>query len=570
MRYPHKVFLLVLSGNAEVCQRRMASHYPDCEIVLLSKRVLREGGWKKVVRELSNLRGEAFIISADNATRLEQSKFTSVLGLFHRCRTTVLDDGSGRPQTFGRWRLIWQLPKLALALLADAITLVAWWLPLQLLKRKWVRPAKINSQGRFSDLDVAVLYPFPLQETGPGGEMSYLKGFLSGLAAESAKCEVFSGCPLPFDIFPVQVIPNGRRFYFFPEAQALSYNLRFFWEAFKHLRNRRPRFLYQRHGRFVVAGILLSRMLRVPLVLEYQCSELWRAIHWDPVHFHAWLRKCEDASIAASSHLVALSDVLRHELLERGVAIQNIVLNPAAVDPQLFHPGAGGPEERHRLGYSAEHVVVGFVGSFSYWHGIVVLQQAIQLLLDRSREKASLRNLRFLLVGDGLLWPEISAALKSLPSSEAITFTGRVPHQRISGLLDACDILVCAHIPPADGTRFFGSPSKLFEYMAMGKGIAASDLDQLSEVLEHGVTAWLVPPGDVEELANAIEMLALGSDLRQRMGQQARATVLNRYTWRHNAARLLSQFPSQPGLRLQPDIVEASPLVQSSRGGSRV
>lgn len=104
----------------------------------------------------------------------------------------------------------------------------------------------------------------------------------------------------------------------------------------------------------------------------------------------------------------------------------------------------------------------------------------------------------------------------------------------------------------------------------MGKGIAASDLDQLSEVLEHGVTAWLVPPGDVEELANAIEMLALGSDLRQRMGQQARATVLNRYTWRHNAARLLSQFPSQPGLRLQPDIVEASPLVQSSRGGSRV
>jgi len=110
MRYPHKVFLLVLSGNAEVCQRRMASHYPDCEIVLLSKRVLREGGWKKVVRELSNLRGEAFIISADNATRLEQSKFTSVLGLFHRCRTTVLDDGSGRPQTFGRWRLIWQLP----------------------------------------------------------------------------------------------------------------------------------------------------------------------------------------------------------------------------------------------------------------------------------------------------------------------------------------------------------------------------------------------------------------------------------------------------------------------------
>lgn len=570
MKYPHKVYLLVLSGNVEECRKRMASRYPGCEIVPLSKRLLREGGWKTVAQELWKLRGEAFIVCADNHTRLEQSKFITALGLFHRCRRTVLDDSSDYVRAFGRWQLTLQLPKLGLALLADGATLLAWWIMLHIFKQGWSRPAaKIRSRDRVCGLDVAVLYPFPLQETAPGGEMSYLKGLLSGLAAESVSCEIFSGCPLPFDIFPTYIIPNRRRFYFFPESQALSYNLRFFWETLKRLRRRRPRFLYQRHGRFVVAGIMISRLLRIPLVLEYQCSEVWRAKHWDPVHFHDWLRRCEDASIGASSRIVALSDVLRDELLECGVATENIVLNPAAVDPQTFHPGRG-PEERGSLGYDVENVVVGFVGSFSYWHGIVVLQQAIGILLDRSRKKTSLRNLRFLLVGDGLLWPEISTALRSLKDSEAITFTGRVPHQRIPGLLDACDILVCAHIPPADGTRFFGSPSKLFEYMAMGKGIVASDLDQLAEVLQHQVTAWLVPPEDAEELANAIELLAVDSELRQRMGQKARTTALNLYTWRHNAARLLLQFPVQPGCGLQPGILDTPQLVQSPRGGGRV
>ena len=75
-------------------------------------------------------------------------------------------------------------------------------------------------------------------------------------------------------------------------------------------------------------------------------------------------------------------------------------------------------------------------------------------------------------------------------------------------------------MPNPDGTPFFGSPTKLFEYMAMGKGIVASDLEQIGEVLEHGRTAWLVPPGDVDALADGLRRLiddpALARDARRR------------------------------------------------------
>jgi len=94
----------------------------------------------------------------------------------------------------------------------------------------------------------------------------------------------------------------------------------------------------------------------------------------------------------------------------------------------------------------------------------------------------------------------------------------------------------------SDGSRFFGSPTKLFEYMAMGKAIVASNLDQLSQVLDHGTTAWLVPAGNAVELAAAIEMLANDPQLRHRLGQNAQASILRRHTWRVNAARVLAQF----------------------------
>jgi glycosyltransferase involved in cell wall biosynthesis len=109
-------------------------------------------------------------------------------------------------------------------------------------------------------------------------------------------------------------------------------------------------------------------------------------------------------------------------------------------------------------------------------------------------------------------------------------------------MLDACDILASPHVPLADGSAFFGSPTKLFEYMAMGKGIVASRLGQIGDVLENEKTALLVEPGNVLELSNAIQRLAGSRELRERLGESARITAIDRHTWTHNAARVLDAY----------------------------
>ena len=125
-----------------------------------------------------------------------------------------------------------------------------------------------------------------------------------------------------------------------------------------------------------------------------------------------------------------------------------------------------------------------------------------------------------------------------------VIFTGPVGHTEVPALLDACDILVSPHVPLADGSEFFGSPTKLFEYMAMGKGIVASRLGQIADVLEDAKTALLVEPGDSAELALAIRQLAESGELRRRLGTNARETAVQKHTWKHNAKRVLDEYKS--------------------------
>jgi glycosyltransferase involved in cell wall biosynthesis len=130
-----------------------------------------------------------------------------------------------------------------------------------------------------------------------------------------------------------------------------------------------------------------------------------------------------------------------------------------------------------------------------------------------------------------------------------VIFTGSVGHDRIPALLDACDILVAPHVPLADGSEFFGSPTKIFEYMAMGKAIVASRLGQIGDVLADEETALLVEPGNVDELKAAIVRFVEDKRLREALGKKAREVAEREHTWTHNARRVLNEFKSLTGLQ---------------------
>jgi ubiquinone/menaquinone biosynthesis C-methylase UbiE len=101
--------------------------------------------------------------------------------------------------------------------------------------------------------------------------------------------------------------------------------------------------------------------------------------------------------------------------------------------------------------------------------------------------------------------------------------------------------------------RFFGSPTKIFEYMSLAGGIVASELEQIGEILSPAIHARdlnrndvkvsnqrsiLCEPGNVEQFAHGIEYLLRRPELSAALGRNARQSVVENYTWDHNVKRL--------------------------------
>ncbi|MEE9471320.1 MAG: glycosyltransferase family 4 protein, partial [Gemmatimonadota bacterium] len=283
--------------------------------------------------------------------------------------------------------------------------------------------------------------------------------------------------------------------------------------------------IYQRFDAGNHAGVALSRRFGIPFVLEYNGSEVWIADHWaQPLGWRSIFVGLEEINLRHADLIVVVSEALRAQLVERGVTPERIVVRPNGVDPERYRPDLDGSAVRRRHGLEGR-TVIGFIGTFGLWHGATVLARAaVRLLRERP-------DVRFLVVGAGAQRGEAEAIFAAAGLRDAAVFTGLVPQEEGPEHLAAMDVLAAPHVANADGTPFFGSPTKLFEYMAMGRGIVASRLDQIGTVLEDDRTALLTDPGDEGSLASALTRLVDDPDLRERLGAGARRRALEKHTW---------------------------------------
>jgi glycosyltransferase involved in cell wall biosynthesis len=305
----------------------------------------------------------------------------------------------------------------------------------------------------------------------------------------------------------------------------------------------RPDAIYQRYALGSFAGLELARRLRVPLILEFNGSEIWAERQWGSGHvpFADVLGALERRNVHDASLVVVVSQVLKDELVADGVDPDRILVNPNGVDiDRLAHVRALDPAAwRARLG-RPEAPTVGFVGTFGLWHGVRVLPAIIDAV------RAVRGDVRWILVGSGALFDEVQAEIERRGLGDMVTLTGLVPRARAVELLGACDVCLSPHTPNPDGSRFFGSPTKLFEYMGLGQAIVASDLEQIGDVIENEGTGLLCPPGDAQAAADAVLRLLADPDLRARLGRAALEEARTRYSWDAHARRILAAVADLP------------------------
>lgn len=462
--------------------------------------------------------------------------FALLLRLFSHGRCLITDQaGREQPVTAGyllglllRWaRDAWR-QKSVLRMAAAEVSR---------LQQPAPAPGALNLQNRPLYLRTDLV--FGLQS---GGSVGHIAGVLNHLGAFAAPPLFLTTDLIPTvdsGIETVLIRPD-QTFRDFPELQMLAFNQRFFDQAQARLGNLPLAFVYQRYSLNHVAGLKLARARQVPFVLEFNGSEIWVKRNWGSGLTHeALAERIELANLHGAQVVVVVSQALKEELAARGIDPAKILVNPNGVDPEQYSPAIDGDPVRARYGLAGK-TVIGFIGTFGPWHGAEVLAAAFARLLHDNPTYRG--HVRLLMIGDGVTMPQVKQILAEQGVAELAVLTGSVPQRDGPAHLAACDLLISPHVPNRDGTPFFGSPTKLFEYMAMGRGIVASDLAQIGQVLAHGETAWLVKPGDVGALAAGMKSLLDDPALAQRLGAEARRAVLARHTWRAHTQRIVDKL----------------------------
>lgn len=210
--------------------------------------------------------------------------------------------------------------------------------------------------------------------------------------------------------------------------------------------------------------------------------------------------------------VVAISGETEAELLAHGFPADRIARIGNGVDPIRFAPAPDPEAARRQAGLGPETVL--FLGRLDAQKGLDVALHAW------ARVTARRPGARLVLAGDGAARVALEDQARALGLSETVRFLGTRSDPET--LLRGSQIFL---LP----SRSEGMSNALLEAMATGLPCVASRIGGNRDLVEHGITGLLTPPGDAAALAEALAALLEDAPLRQRLGTAARAAIIERY-----------------------------------------
>ncbi len=521
--------------------------FPGARVTILTKNDFQGMRRRDILKKLRGHRCDLFLLhDGTDACRRLGDLYRLAAILMNARRRFVLAADVRRNRLAPGWSLtevhpLRSLPGLLWRLLIEALLVP----PLVLTTPSGLKTDRRKGDRRIPDperpLRIAYLRTDFSFGITAGGSVSHISGVSSGLLGLGHTIEYLSSDALQ-DIdpeCPVTVIPPDDRIRIMDEAARIAYHHKFVKTGLARLRERPPDLIYQRHSSFSAAGALLARALGVPLVLEANHSEVAVLMMWSRLGLRDLALKMERCAFANADVIVSVSNNGAAALREYGADPAKILVNPNGVDERRFRPDLDGAAVRARYGFGPGDLVCGFVSTFTRWHGTLFLAEVLADVAARHPE------IKFLFIGDGDLRSALETSVESRGLSAQAVFTGLIPLDTVPEHLAACDFFIAPNVPLVDGTPFFMSPVKLFEYMAMGKAVVAADLGQIGEVIEDGENGILFPAGSREGFLAAIDRVAGDPGLRARLGERARADAVARHTWRRNVRRTLEFLDAQ-------------------------
>jgi glycosyltransferase involved in cell wall biosynthesis len=309
------------------------------------------------------------------------------------------------------------------------------------------------------------------------------------------------------------------------ETLELLYNLAGYRRIRQELKRNNIEAIYERYAFFTWAGTYLAKKNGIPIILEVnEVSGIERVRGQVLVGL---AKSIEKKMFDAADGIVVVSEFLKKHISEdMDIDADKIHVVPNAVDPRKFNPDVDGDAIRKQLDLENE-IVVGFVGSFVSWSN---LESLIHVFGEVYRDA---QRGHLMLVGDGPMRDAMERTVEEEGLTGKVTFTGNVKHEDVPKFVAAMDICI---IPRSNEYR---SPVKLYEYMALAKPVVAPRLEPIESVIKHGENGVLFEQDNEHSLKQAVMSLIEKEEKREMLASAACKSVLEKYTWRVNAERVI-------------------------------
>ncbi len=314
----------------------------------------------------------------------------------------------------------------------------------------------------------------------------------------------------------------------FFEAAEIALNIPVYIKIRKVIQRKKIDFIYERYALNTFAGLKISKKYGIPLIIEVNDATFVERVR--RLVFRGIAQKTENQIFKNAHAIVTISSYFREKIIERGFKPDKIFVLTNAIDEAEFS-GRGLKRDTIREKYAVkDRVVIGYTGAFVYWHRVDMLLEAFRVLMGKYP------NIQLFLVGKGFGFDKIKSLIIEYGLEGIVTLPGYISHKDIPEYISAMDICV---IPDSN---YYGSPMKLFEYMAMGKAVIAPRLKPLEDVIVNGASGYLFEKGNVDSLVQALSGLIENSSIRDKIGRTAKDLVFKEHTWAENARKVINIF----------------------------
>ena len=252
-----------------------------------------------------------------------------------------------------------------------------------------------------------------------------------------------------------------------------------------------------------LAALKVARRFNLPLV--YEVRAFWEDAAVDHGTSSEWgvryrlTRASETLVLKNADAVTTICQGLRSEMIGRGIPERKITVIPNAVEIDNFP--ANCIEDitlKSELGLAGK-TVLGFLGSFYAYEGLVFLVETLPMILQNKPD------IRLLLVGGGPEEQKLKQRVQQLGLQDTVIFTGRVPHEQVQRYYGLIDLLVF----PRMSMRLTDlvTPLKPLEAMAQNKVVLASDVGGHKELIQDGINGYLFRSGDKQDLSKKLNKI---------------------------------------------------------------